>query len=53
MFVIIGYIIVVGAIVGGFLMAGGHVGVLIQPNEAVIIFGGALGAFIVRTTPRS
>lgn len=52
MFVIIGYIIVVGAILGGFLMAGGHIGVLIQPNEAVIIFGGALGAFIVSNNPK-
>lgn len=52
MFVIIGYIIVVGAILGGFLMAGGHIGVLIQPNEAVIIFGGALGAFIVSSNPK-
>ncbi|WP_317963853.1 motility-associated protein [Methylocaldum szegediense] len=52
MFVIIGYIIVVSAILGGFLMAGGHIGVLIQPNEAVIIFGGALGAFVVSNNPK-
>jgi chemotaxis protein MotA len=52
MFVIIGYIIVVGAILGGFLMAGGHIGVLIQPNEAVIIFGGAVGTFVVSNSPK-
>lgn len=52
MFVIIGYIIVVGAILGGFLMAGGHIGVLIQPNEVIIIFGGALGAFVVSNNPK-
>jgi chemotaxis protein MotA len=52
MFVIIGYIIVVGAVLGGFLMAGGHIGVLIQPNEAVIIFGGALGAFVASNNPK-
>lgn len=52
MFVIIGYIIVVGAILGGFVMAGGHIGVLIQPNEVIIIFGGALGAFVVSNNPK-
>ncbi|MGX2040548.1 flagellar motor stator protein MotA [Methylocaldum sp. MU1018] len=52
MFVIIGYLIVIGAILGGYLMAGGHIGVLIQPNEAVIIFGGAIGAFVVSNNPK-
>ncbi|MEQ1636893.1 MAG: flagellar motor stator protein MotA [Methylococcales bacterium] len=46
MFVIIGYIIVVGAVVGGFVASGGHVAVLLQPFEILIIFGAALGAFI-------
>jgi len=52
MFVIIGYAIVIGAILGGFLMAGGHVGVLIQPNEVLIILGGATGAFVVSNNPK-
>ncbi|HYE34444.1 flagellar motor stator protein MotA [Methylocaldum sp.] len=52
MFVIIGYIIVVGAILGGYLMAGGHIGVLLQLNEVVIIFGGAIGAFVVSNNPK-
>ena len=43
MFVIIGYIIVVGAVVGGFVASGGHVAVLLQPFEILIIFGAALG----------
>lgn len=46
MFVIIGYIMVIGAVLGGFLASGGHVGVLIQPFEVLIIFGAALGAFV-------
>ena len=46
MFVIIGYIMVVGAVMGGFLASGGHAGVLFQPFEMVIIFGAALGAFL-------
>ncbi len=50
MFVIIGYVIVVGAVLGGYLMAGGHLGVLMQPNEVIIIVGAALGAFVVSNT---
>lgn len=47
MFIIIGYVIVVGAVLGGFVMAGGHLGVLMQINEVIIIFGAAAGAFVV------
>ena len=46
MFVIIGYVMVVGAVLGGFLASGGHVGVLVQPFEMLIIFGAAFGAFL-------
>lgn len=45
--VIIGYLVVLGSVVGGFLMVGGHVGALIQPSELVIIAGAGLGAFLV------
>lgn len=45
--VIIGYIVVLGSVVGGFLMVGGHLGALIQPSELVIIAGAGLGAFLV------
>ena len=47
MFVIIGYIVVCGAVFGGYAMAGGHLGALWQPLEVLMIFGGAFGAFIV------
>ncbi len=47
MFVIIGYIVVLGAIFGGYALAGGHLGALWQPLELLMIGGGALGAFIV------
>lgn len=46
MFVIIGYVLVIGCVLGGFLGAGGHVGVLIQPFEVIIILGAALGSFV-------
>ena len=46
MLVIIGYVLVIASLAGGFLGAGGHLGVLFQPFEVVIIGGAALGAFI-------
>ena len=47
MFGIIGFVIVFGAVIGGALMAHVHLHVLWQPNEIVVIFGAALGAFII------
>jgi chemotaxis protein MotA len=46
MFAIIGYVVVLGSVVGGYVAAGGHLDVLWQPLEFLIIFGGALGAFV-------
>ncbi len=47
MVIIIGLIIVLGAILGGFSMAGGHVGALLHLSEFVIIGGAGLGSMIV------
>jgi chemotaxis protein MotA len=47
MLVIVGYIAVMGAVFGGFAMAGGHLGALWQPLELLMIGGGAFGAFLV------
>jgi chemotaxis protein MotA len=47
MLVIVGYVVVMGSIFGGFAMAGGHLGALWQPLELLMIFGGAMGAFCV------
>lgn len=44
---IIGYAIVFGSVIGGYLMAHGKLLALWQPAELVIIGGGALGAFVV------
>lgn len=41
-----GILIVLGAVAGGFLMAGGHLPVLVQPSEFVVILGAAVGIFI-------
>jgi chemotaxis protein MotA len=46
MFVIIGYLVILGCVFGGFLLAGGHLGVLMQPVEVLIIIGSATGAFV-------
>lgn len=47
MFVIIGIVVVIGAVVGGYLMEHGHLAVLIQPAELVIIGGAAIGTVLV------
>jgi chemotaxis protein MotA len=47
MIVIVGSIIVLGAVLGGFTMAGGHVGALLHPSELLTIGGSALGALII------
>lgn len=47
MLVIVGYVIVMGSVFGGFALAGGHLGALWQPLELLMIGGGALGAFFV------
>jgi chemotaxis protein MotA len=46
MFIIIGAIIVLVAVVGGFILSKGHLASLWQPNELIVIGGAALGAFI-------
>jgi chemotaxis protein MotA len=47
MFAIIGIVVVIGAIVGGYLMEHGHLAVLFQPAELVIIGGAALGTLLI------
>ena len=53
MFVIVGYVVVLGAVFGGFIMAGGHIASLFQPVELLMIGGSALGAFFVANTPKT
>jgi chemotaxis protein MotA len=47
MFVIIGIVVVIGCVLGGFLEEGGNPSTLIIPAELLIIFGAAIGAFII------
>jgi len=46
MFAIIGIVLVFGAVIGGFLLEKGHLAVLIQPAEVLIIAGAALGTLL-------
>jgi len=48
--VLLGYLVVVGAVFGGFVLGGGHLGALLQPVELLMIGGAALGAFLVANT---
>lgn len=47
MLVIVGYLIVLGSVFGGFVLSGGHLGALFQPLELLMIGGAAAGAFFV------
>lgn len=47
MLILFGYAMVIGSIAGGFLLSGGHLGVLFQPVELLIIGGAASAAFVI------
>ena len=46
MFLIIGSVVVIACVFGGYIANGGHMVVLFQPFEVLIIVGAAVGAFI-------
>jgi chemotaxis protein MotA len=47
MLVLVGYVMVLGAVFGGYSLAGGHMGAMYQPLELLMIGGAALGAFVI------
>ncbi len=47
----VGFIIVLGAVAGGFVLSGGHLEILIQPYEVLVIFGAATGATLIMALP--
>ena len=49
MLLIVGALVVMAAVIGGFLIEGGHILVLVQPAEFIIIGGAALGSVIIAT----
>jgi chemotaxis protein MotA len=50
---IIGLVIVFIMVFGGYVISGGHLGVVLEalPHELMTIFGGAVGAIIIGNTP--
>lgn len=45
MLILLGYLVVLGTVFGGYLMTGGSLGALYQPAELVIIAGAGIGSF--------
>jgi chemotaxis protein MotA len=50
-FLIIGLVIVLGSVIGGYVMHHGELAVLVQVNEFIIIGGAGLGAMIIANPP--
>lgn len=50
MLVILGYVLVVFSVFGGFALGGGHLFALWQPVEVLMIAGAGLGSFLVGNT---
>ncbi len=48
--VVIGVVVIFASVIGGYVAMGGHLEVLLQPFEAVIILGAAFGAYIIGNT---
>jgi chemotaxis protein MotA len=47
MLILIGSVVIFACVLGGYVAMDGHLAVLWQPFEAVIIVGAAIGAFII------
>jgi chemotaxis protein MotA len=47
MLIVVGFVVVLLAVFGGFVLQDGHLAALFQPYELLMIFGGALGAFVI------
>ena len=47
MTIVLGLVVTLGCMLGGFVVMGGHLAVIWQPAEMVVICGAATGTFIV------
>ncbi len=52
MFVIIGCVVVIACVLGGYVMGHGNLSVLFQPAEYIIIVGSAIGGLIIASPPK-
>lgn len=53
MMVLIGWLVVLASVIGGFLAAGGHLIILYQPVEYLIIFGAAIASLVAGNSPKT
>jgi chemotaxis protein MotA len=53
MLVIIGWVVLMGAVLGSYVAGGGHIAALLQPYELLCIFGAAIGSFVVASPPKT
>lgn len=53
MLVLVGYLIIIISVFGGFALAGGHLASLWQPVELLMIGGAAIGAFVVGNSSKA
>jgi chemotaxis protein MotA len=55
MFVLLGYVVVIGCVLGGYAIAGGSFAVILHaaPHELFVIGGAALGAFLVGNSSKT
>jgi len=51
MLLIVGALVVIGSVVGGYLMEGGKILLLSQPAEFLIICGSGIGSLLISTPP--
>ena len=49
MMIIVGILVVIGSVLGGYVMHHGKIALLNQPNEFLIIFGAAIGQLLIGT----
>src|SRR5579871_5128146 len=49
---IVGSLVVLACVFGGFLLGGGHLLLLWHPTEILIICGSAFGAFLISNSPK-
>lgn len=52
MYLIIGALVVIASVLGGFMMVGGKLLTLWHLNEIIVICGSALGAYVIATPPK-
>lgn len=53
MFFIIGFIVVIASVIGGYVLHHGNLAILWQPTEFLIIGGAGIGSFLISNQPKT